>query len=83
MSKEDMMKGRGLVKGIAEGEALVSRESLVWSHGVDPETGKIDDVRVSVCGQCVKRQDTHLSAGKRVHQRSHLDAGGSQVRKRT
>ena len=47
MSKEDMMKGRGLVKGIAEGEALVSSESLVWSHGVDPETGKIDDVRVS------------------------------------
>lgn len=40
MSKEDMMKGRGLVKGIAEGEALVSSESLVWSHGVDPETVK-------------------------------------------
>ena len=37
MNKEDMMKGRGLVKGIAEGEALVSSESLVWSHGVDPE----------------------------------------------
>ena len=32
-----MMKGRGLVAGIAEGEALVSKESLVWSHGVDPE----------------------------------------------
>ena len=55
MNKEDMMKGRGLVKGIAEGEALVSS----------------------------KRQDTHLSAGKGIHQRSHMDAGGSQVRKRT
>ena len=49
-----VMKGRGLVGGTAEGEALVSRQSLVWSHGVDPATGKIDDVRVAVCGQSVK-----------------------------
>ena len=64
MNKEDMMKGRGLVKGIAEGEALVSRESLVWSHGVDPETGKIDDVRVSGCGQCVKDKILIYPLGK-------------------
>ena len=64
MSKEDMMKGRGLVKGIAEGEALVSSESLVWSHGVDPETGKIDDIRVSVCGQCVKDKILIYPLGK-------------------
>lgn len=64
MNKEDMMKGRGLVKGIAEGEALVSRESLVWSHGVDPETGKIDDVRVSVYGQCVKDKILIYPLGK-------------------
>ena len=52
MSKEiRIIKGRGLVPGMAEGEALVSRESLVWSHGVDPASGKIDDVRVSVCGE--------------------------------
>ena len=64
MNKEDMMKGRGLVKGIAEGEALVSSESLVWSHGVDPETGTIDDIRVSVCGQCVKDKILIYPLGK-------------------
>lgn len=54
MSGKIILKGRGLVDGIAEGEALVSKESLVWSHGVDPASGRIDDVRVTVCGECVK-----------------------------
>ncbi|MDL2273135.1 DUF126 domain-containing protein [Oscillospiraceae bacterium OttesenSCG-928-G22] len=48
-----VLKGRGLVPGIAEGEALVSAESLVWSHGVFPPTGEINDVRVPVCGEKV------------------------------
>jgi len=52
--KEINLKGRGLVSGIVEGEALVSKESLVWSHGVDPPSGKINDVRVAVFGECVK-----------------------------
>ena len=59
-----MMKGRGLVAGIAEGEALVSKESLVWSHGVDPESGKVDDVRVSICGACVKDKILIYPLGK-------------------
>ena len=45
------MRGRVLVPGIAEGEALVSTESLVWSHGDDPESALIDDVRDSECGE--------------------------------
>ena len=54
MAEKIVLQGRGLVDGIAEGEALVSAESLVWSHGVYPPTGMIEDVRVSVCGECVK-----------------------------
>ena len=49
-----ILKGRKVVGGIVEGEALVSHDPLVWSHGVDPATGKIDDVRVALNGVCVK-----------------------------
>lgn len=45
-----ILKGRAVVAGIVEGEALVSYDPLVWSHGVDPATGKIDDVRVALNG---------------------------------
>ncbi len=58
------LTGRGLVPGIAEGEALVSRESLVWSHGVDPASGKIDDMRVSACGESVKDKILIYPLGK-------------------
>ena len=49
-----MLKGRVLVSGIVEGEALVSKDSLAWSHGVDPQSGVVDDVRVEIYGECVK-----------------------------
>lgn len=45
-----VLKGRKIVGGVVEGEALVSYDPLVWSHGVDPATGKIDDVRVALNG---------------------------------
>ena len=54
MEEKIILSGRGLVDGVAEGEALVSKESLVWSHGVDPASGNIDDIRVAVYGECVK-----------------------------
>ncbi len=49
-----ILKGRKIVGGIVEGQALVSDVALVWSHGVDPATGNIDDVRVPLNGICVK-----------------------------
>ncbi len=49
-----VLKGRPVVGGITEGEALVSQDALVWSHGVYPPTGKINDVRVKLHGTCVK-----------------------------
>lgn len=52
--KKIILKGRGLTSGVVEGEALVSKESLVWSHGVIPKTGQINDVRVKVNGEIVK-----------------------------
>lgn len=64
MNGNIVLRGRGLVSGIVEGEALVSKESLVWSHGVDPQTGNIDDVRVSVCGECVRDKILIYPLGK-------------------
>jgi predicted aconitase with swiveling domain len=49
-----VLKGRPVVGGVTEGEALVSKDALVWSHGVYPPTGKINDVRVQLNGTCVK-----------------------------
>ncbi|MDR3348686.1 MAG: DUF126 domain-containing protein [Acidaminococcales bacterium] len=49
-----ILKGRPVVGGLTEGEALVSRDALVWSHGVYPPTGRINDVRVKLNGACVK-----------------------------
>lgn len=64
MANTVILKGRGLVDGITEGEALVSQDSLVWSHGVDPASGKIDDVRVQLCGTCVKDKILIYPLGK-------------------
>jgi predicted aconitase with swiveling domain len=48
------IKGRGVLGGIAEGEALVSSEQIVWSHGVEPSKGVIDDKKVKLHGQSIK-----------------------------
>ncbi|MGQ9542695.1 MAG: aconitase X swivel domain-containing protein [Candidatus Bathyarchaeia archaeon] len=37
------MKGRGLVKGLAEGEALVSSQPISFLGGVDPTTGIVKE----------------------------------------
>lgn len=52
--KTIVLKGRPIVGGVVEGEALVSYDPLVWSHGVYPPTGKINDVRVKLHGTAVK-----------------------------
>lgn len=64
MTEKIILKGRALAPGIVEGEALVSKDSLVWSHGVNPETGIIVDVRVAVCGECVKDKVIVYPLGK-------------------
>lgn len=64
MAETIIIKGRPLAPGIVEGEALVSQESLVWSHGVNPPTGEIVDVRVKVCGQNVKDKVLVYPLGK-------------------
>jgi predicted aconitase with swiveling domain len=38
-------KGRSLVTGIGEGEALVTKKFFGFTHGVNPATGEISDER--------------------------------------
>ena len=41
--KKIAFKGRGITGGIAEGEAMVSQQAFGFSHGLEPDTGRISD----------------------------------------
>ena len=47
-----MLRGRGIVPGRAEGEALVSLETISGWGGIDPATGTIIERRHELCGVC-------------------------------
>jgi uncharacterized protein len=47
-------RGRGLVPGKAEGEALVSTKAFTFAHGVNPETGVVTDIRSDIKGSNVQ-----------------------------
>ncbi|MDP2932068.1 MAG: DUF126 domain-containing protein [Chloroflexota bacterium] len=38
-----VIKGRGITSGVAEGEAMVTKEAFGFSHGLEPYTGRIND----------------------------------------
>lgn len=58
------LKGRGLVPGIREGEALVSRKFFGFTHGVDPTTGEVSDERHDWRGLNVKGKVLVFPFGK-------------------
>ncbi len=58
------MRGRGLVKGSAEGRALVSKKAFTFAHGVDPQTGSVTDVRSDIRGMNVKGRILFYPFGK-------------------
>ena len=45
-------RGRGIVPGYAEGEALVTRETISGWGGIDPATGTIIERRHELSGVC-------------------------------
>jgi predicted aconitase with swiveling domain len=47
-----VLRGRGIVPGRAEGEALVSHETISGWGGIDPATGTIIERRHELCGVC-------------------------------
>ena len=60
----DQYIGRGLVGGIAEGEAVLSLRAFTFAHGVNPATGEITDVRSDARGSNVKGRALFYPYGK-------------------
>lgn len=52
--KKIVLRGRGIVGGCAEGEALVTRETISGWGGIDPMTGTIIETRHELHGQSFK-----------------------------
>jgi uncharacterized protein len=50
------LHGRGIVGGCAEGEALVTRETISGWGGIDPMTGTIIETRHELRGQSFKNK---------------------------
>ena len=62
--KEFVLRGRGINGGTAEGEALVSKHAFGFTHGVDPETGEVTDVRHDLWKQNMRGKVLVFSVGK-------------------
>jgi predicted aconitase with swiveling domain len=59
-----ILKGYGVVKGLAEGPALVSEQNISLWGGLNPQTGLIIDKRHELYGQQVKGKVLVFPYGK-------------------
>ena len=59
-----ILKGRKIVGGTAEGEALISKDPVSFYGGVDPDTGIITEPGHSLCGQCITGKVFVFPTGK-------------------
>ena len=58
------LKGRKVYKGIAEAEALVTKDGISFYGGVDPDTGKIVEVGHELEGQSITGKVLVFPTGK-------------------
>jgi len=54
--KEIVLKGRRVVKGRTEGEALVSKDRISFWGSVDPKTGIVHERGHDLKEQCIKNR---------------------------
>jgi len=59
-----LVKGRGVTPGYAEGRALMSKQSFMFAHGVDPRTGDIIDIHSDISGENIKGKIFIFPCGK-------------------
>jgi predicted aconitase with swiveling domain len=59
-----ILRGRKIVGGRTEGEALVSRDPVSFYGGVDPETGVVTERGHAVEGECVTGKVFVFPTGK-------------------
>lgn len=64
MEKKIILKGRKINGGVAEGTALVTKHPFGFTHGVDPLTGDITDVRHDLKGKNIKDKILVFPYGK-------------------
>jgi predicted aconitase with swiveling domain len=58
------LKGRKIYKGVAEGEAIVTRDGISFYGGVDPDTGKVVEVGHELEGQSITGKILVFPTGK-------------------
>ena len=58
------LRGRKVVGGYAEGEALISRDPVSFFGGVDPETGVVTEPGHAVEGKCITGKVFVFPTGK-------------------
>jgi hypothetical protein len=58
------LKGRKIYKGIAEGEAIVTKDGISFYGGVDPDTGKVAEVGHELDGQSITGKILVFPTGK-------------------
>ncbi|MHA2007686.1 MAG: DUF126 domain-containing protein [Promethearchaeota archaeon] len=58
------LEGRKIYKGIAEAEAIVTKDGLSFYGGVDPDTGKVVEVGHELEGQIVSGKVLVFPTGK-------------------
>ena len=58
------LKGRRIYKGIAEGEAIVTKDGVSFYGGVDPDTGKVVEVGHELEGQSITGKILVFPTGK-------------------
>ena len=58
------LKGRKIYKGIAEGEAIVTKDGISFYGGVDPDTGKVVEVGHELEGQSLTGKILVFPTGK-------------------
>ncbi len=58
------LKGRKIYKGIAEGEAIVTKDGISFYGGVDPDTGKVVEVGHELEGQSIAGKILVFPTGK-------------------
>ncbi|MHA1507669.1 MAG: DUF126 domain-containing protein [Promethearchaeota archaeon] len=58
------LKGRKVYKGIAEAEAIVTKDGISFYGGVDPDTGKVVEVGHELEGQSISGKVLVFPTGK-------------------
>jgi len=58
------LEGRKIYKGIAEGEAIVTRDGISFYGGVDPDSGRVVEVGHELEGQSVTGKVLVFPTGK-------------------